>query len=184
MIEIDIDFAELTSYDMHRTRELKNKPTCTNNSLTQTKKDATGVLLLHYLARRLFLDFFANPSFNALIFFRGNLLPHLSVGRIATQDVSVEAGNRSKGKGHDFPQNIMVTQCNRSQHHIKDEPPNRVKQKTKVKGDHNTDEFELCFEAANKETTAGRVDSQNNDTNGGKCQNFNNLVNDRGTQNK
>jgi hypothetical protein len=128
------------------------------------------------MARRLFLDFFTNPSLNALVFFFRNLLPHLSVGGIATQHIGIENRDSRKSQGNHFSLQIIKTPCDRSEQQIKDEPRDRIEEKTKVQSDHDADEFELGFEAANEESTASRVDCQNKGTKGRKRDNFNDLL--------
>lgn len=85
-----------------------------------------GFLLFHDLTGHALLDIFANPRFDALVFFFGNFFSHFSVGRIPTQDVRVEHGHGNKGNRHDASQNGIIAPAHGREHHIKDEAPNGI----------------------------------------------------------
>ena len=53
----------------------------------------------HQLAGRLLFDFFADARFDSLVFLFRDLFSHFSVGRIAAQNVRVEAGRHGVGDG-------------------------------------------------------------------------------------
>ena len=116
---------------------------------------------LGHLFYGLRFDLLGNSGLNSLVFLLGDLLPDLTVGRIATKDIRVEEGDGTHDTCHGHPHDPIKSPTNRSQNQIKEESPHGVEQKAKVHGNHNTEKLELGFKTANQYTTAYGVDRQN-----------------------
>ena len=106
------------------------------------------------------LDLLGDSILDALVFFHGNLFSDLSVGRVATENKGVEKGNTDHDAGHGEAKQTSKGISDRAQNHIEHKSPDRVEQKAKVDGNHDTEEFELGFEAADQQTTAYGVNGQ------------------------
>ncbi len=117
-------------------------------------------LLLHDLLYSLALHFLRNPCLDAPILFLGNLFSDLTIRWVATKDVRVEDCHSRQGGSQDLPHQVVVGPRHGSQNQVKKESPNRVEQKAKVDSNHDTEKFELRFEAANQQATAASVNRQ------------------------
>jgi len=95
-------------------------------------------------------NLFADPVFDTLVFFLGDLLSNLSIGWVLTENESVKEGDTGHNTCHDEPKESSERPTHRTQNHIEKESIQRVEQKAKVHGDQNTEEFELGLEAADQ----------------------------------
>lgn len=77
---------------------------------------AEALRRLHYLARRLLLDFFTNSSLNSLVLFFRNFFAHLSIGRIAAQDVGIKKSDSGKNESDNFSLQVIETPRQRPEH--------------------------------------------------------------------
>ena len=116
--------------------------------------------LLVQLIDSLPLDFFTDARFNPFVFFFGNLLTDLSVGRIPEEDVCVEDGRHRQRNGDNLSKEIAISPRHGRHEEVVQKAPKGIKQKPKVDCNHDTKEFELRLQATDEQSTAGGVDRQ------------------------